>query len=139
MKAKRASYAIFLEMDQVKDFMEGIVYPCHKFRGYSGERASNKAAIVNGSKLIHNNIRVAGQVARTIDTDAERLCPFNKVCREWNNKSGGMIGVEKRLGLDDQYRPGFAGFGATAGVKVCKPDFAAIKHPNLPRSFRNRR
>jgi hypothetical protein len=50
-----------------------------------------------------------------------------------------MICVEKRLGLDDQDRPGFARLGATARVKVRKPDFSAIKHPDLPRSFRNRR
>ena len=49
-----------------------------------------------------------------------------------------MVGIEKGLALDDEYRSGFAWFGAVLWIEVCEPYFSAFRHPAPPQWLQTR-
>ena len=96
------------------------------------QRFLDQAPVVHGTKLIEEEVRIPGELARCSDSNAERLGIVDQVRGEWNDERRRMLGIEEGLGLDDENRSCLSRFRGTPGVEVSEPHLSPPKHQGRP-------
>lgn len=97
MRWRRQPAVVSLDLEHLA---HGLSDSRHEVGAEAGERALDDASIVDGPKLVHEQIRGAIQAAGWRDPEAERLGVVEDGGGEWDHEGGGMPGTQQGPGLE---------------------------------------
>ena len=96
---------------QIEDLKQGLSHSGHQVPFHLSERPLDESAVVNGTHLVDQRVRIALQISCGGNFDPQRLGFSYHTRRERGHKGRRMSGVEQRLRLDNQYGTGLSRLG----------------------------
>ncbi len=124
---------------QLQDLAHGAANPRHQGGRQASQWPSDEAAIIDGPKLVDEQIGRLPQPSGSRDPDAKGLGVGDQARGEGNDQGGRVAGVEQRLRLDDEDGSGLAWLSSPTGIEAGQPHLTPTKHPGPARWQRTRR